>query len=116
MRMTCKIVTDFAELYLAGLVSEETARAIHTHLGGCPNCRKYYQAYQKMLKHNAKTTIRIEPDDISEAEERSYLNLSQKLRRRRFWEIVGTSAAIGAGSVMLTVGLMLTHRGNQNES
>lgn len=109
MSMTCKIATDIAELYYEGLVSPETARAVRRHLGGCKNCRNYYHQYEAIRKNSVRPAIHILPDEeITETEKRLYINLSEKLRRRRFWNLVGTSAAIGAGSVMLTVGLLLT--------
>jgi len=111
MSMNCKVVTDIAELYYEGLLSPETHKAVHRHLGGCRNCRNYYQQYASIRKQNSKPTFRILPEEeISETEKRLYTSLSEKLRKRRFWNIVGTSAAIGAGSVMLTIGLLLTHK------
>ena len=113
MRMTCNIVTDFAELYQAGLVSPETEKAIHSHLRGCQNCRKYYHDYQVMQKQHPKLDLHHLPKDISETEERIRVGVMEKIRRRRFWEVVGTGAAIGAGSVMLTIGVLLTRKGKE---
>jgi len=111
MSMNCKTVTDIAELYFEGLLSPETKKAVHNHLAGCQNCRNYYQQYNKLRKQKPIPVLQILPDtDISETEKRLYANISQKLRRRRLWNIIGTSAAIGAGSVMLTIGLLLTHK------
>ncbi len=117
MNMTCEIVRDFAELYYERLVQPETAKAIRIHLGGCRNCRNYYQECKALRKQKAKPSVKIFSDsDLHETEQRLYLNLSEKLRKRRFWEIVGTSAALGAGSVMLTIGLFLTHKENHTNS
>jgi len=116
MSMNCKVVTDIAELYYEGLLSPETHKAVHQHLRGCQNCRNYYRQYAAIRKQKSKPEFRILPDEeISETEKRMYTSLSEKLRKRRFWNIVGTSAAIGAGSVMLTIGLLLTRK-EKNET
>ncbi|MBR1529940.1 MAG: zf-HC2 domain-containing protein [Oscillospiraceae bacterium] len=110
MNMNCKMVTDIAELYYDNSLSPETKKAIRSHLRGCRNCREYYRQYQAIRKQHSKPVLKLLPEDeIYETEKRLYTSLSEKLRRRRFWNIVGTSAAIGAGSVMLTIGLLLTH-------
>jgi len=115
MNMNCKMVTDIAELYYDNSLSPETKKAIRSHLRGCQNCRKYYHQYQTIRKQHSRPVLEILPEEeISETEKRLYTSLSQKLRRRRFWNIVGTSAAIGAGSVMLTIGLFLTHHQKEN--
>ncbi len=113
MSMNCKIVTDIAELYYEGLLSPETRKAVRRHLGGCQHCREYYRQYERLRKTSKHSALQPMPEDeISETEKRLYVNISEKLRRRRFWNIVGTSAAIGAGSVMLTIGLLLTYHKN----
>lgn len=116
MSMNCKMITDIAELYFDHSLSPETSQALRKHLGGCPNCRNYYRQYEKSRKSHILPVLSILPDDdVSEIEKRLYLNISQKLRRRRFWNIIGTSAAIGAGSVMLTIGLFLSHKKDSPE-
>ena len=111
MNITCNFVTDFVELYYENLVSPETALAIRSHLKTCTNCRNYYHEYQ-IIKNQKSTPIvkKLPDEDIFGTEERLCANLSKRLRRRRFWGIVGTSAVIGAGSVMLTIGLFLTYK------
>ncbi|MDE6003837.1 MAG: zf-HC2 domain-containing protein [Oscillospiraceae bacterium] len=116
MNITCNFVTDFVELYHENLVSPETALAIRSHLKTCTNCRNYYREYQiiKNRKSAPAVNILLNNEDISETEERLCANLSKRLRRRRFLELVGTSAVIGAGSVMLTIGLFLTFKNSDN--
>ena len=115
MNMSCKIAVDLAELYYEGLLSPETEKAIKTHLGGCPECRAYYQNLKAVRKRKiALPETQFSGDDISETEQRLYLNLSKKMRKRRLWEIIGTSAAIGGGSVMLIIGLLLTRQRKNN--
>lgn len=112
MNITCNFVTDFVELYHENLVSPETALAIRSHLKTCTNCRNYYHEYQNIKNYKSSPAVNVLDldDDISVTEERLCANLSKRLRRRRFWGIVGTSAVIGAGSVMLTIGLFLTFK------
>ena len=51
--------------------------------------------------------------DIEDAEARSYEVLSKRLRKRRVFEIVTTSAAIGAGSIMLAAGVIMLVRSHK---
>ena len=121
MNMTCNFAKDLAELYHENLVSPETADAIRSHLKTCTQCRNYYREYQALSRKKPASAVRIFPEDISEhpddfdylsdTEERLCASLSKRLRRRRFWGMVGTSAVVGAGSVMLAVGLLLTYKG-----
>ncbi|MDE6088868.1 MAG: zf-HC2 domain-containing protein [Oscillospiraceae bacterium] len=126
MNMTCNFAKDLAELYHENLVSPETADAIRSHLKTCTQCRKYYREFQALQKHKSADKIQIFPEkipeqlppdcsDLSETEKRLCETLSRRLRRRRFWGMVGTSAVIGAGSVMLTIGLFLTYKGRDQE-
>ncbi len=111
MNMNCKLVTDIAEMYYEKTLSPEARTAIRSHLRGCRNCQAYYRQYAAVRKQHTRQESPVLPEsDLTEMEKRAYLHLSEKLRRRRFWNIVGTSAAIGAGSVMLTIGLLLTHK------
>lgn len=121
MNMTCNFARDLAELYHENLVSPETADAIRSHLKTCTQCRNYYREYQALSDKKPAPAVRIfpgggfsDPDisgDLSATEEQLCASLSRRLRRRRFWGMVGTSAVVGAGSVMLAVGLLLTHKG-----
>lgn len=106
MNMTCKIAMDLAELYHAKVVSAESARTIREHLKGCSACRQYYKEFEAVRQH--RTAMRRLPaENLESTEERLYISLSRKLRRRRFFEIAGTSAAIGAGTIMLAAGIIM---------
>lgn len=106
MNMTCSTVRDLTELYKADLVSEESDKAIRAHLKTCPECRRYYRKYD--LLDDQGRTVRTQPsDDFAGTESRLYEDLSRRLARHRFLEIVGTSAAIGAGTIMVTIGVLL---------
>ncbi len=113
MNMTCEIVKDLVELYQEKIVSKESAEAIRTHLKGCPECRRYYHDYN--VARNTEMAV-CSPaamgGSMSGTQARLYEQLSRKLRRRRFLQIAGTSAAIGAGSIMLAVGILLTCKFN----
>ncbi|MDE6731123.1 MAG: zf-HC2 domain-containing protein [Oscillospiraceae bacterium] len=116
MNMTCNFAKDLAELYHENLVSPETADAIRSHLKTCTDCRKYYREFRAL---QGQKSVDVIPErlknpgfsDLSETEKRLCETLSRRLRRRRFWGMVGTSAVVGAGSVMLAVGLLLTYKG-----
>lgn len=114
MNMTCKIAMDLAELYHEGLVSEESAHVIRVHLKECENCRKYYKESEHASQH--RPFVRMQPaEDLSDTEARMYISLSRKLRRRRLFQIIGTSAAIGAGTIMLATGLIMLSKSAQPE-
>ncbi|MBR4102391.1 MAG: zf-HC2 domain-containing protein [Oscillospiraceae bacterium] len=108
MNMTCESVRNLADLYHEKIVSREGAQAIRTHLNECPECRSYYSAYLELKK----TERALGTAGLSGTQAKMYEELSRKLRRRRYLRIVGTSAAIGAGSIMLAVGILLTCRFN----
>ena len=106
MNMTCNTARDLAELYKADLVSEESAKAIREHLRTCPECRRYYREYDVLDRKDIAVQSQLF-DDLSGTENRLYHDLSRRLARHRFFEIVGTSAAIGAGTIMVTIGVIL---------
>ena len=113
MNMTCKVAMDLSELYHAKLVSPESAQEIRAHLKDCEKCRKYYKEYDAVSRH--KPVVREQPaEDMENTEARLYLSLSKKLRRRRFFGIVGTSAVIGAGSIMLAAGIIMLSKSHRN--
>ncbi|MBQ4464442.1 MAG: zf-HC2 domain-containing protein [Oscillospiraceae bacterium] len=106
MNMTCKVAMDLAELYKSDLVSAETADAIHAHLKTCPDCRRYYREYDMHERHG-DVSIPAFGEDLEGMETRLYRDLSKRLAHRRVLEIVGTSAAIGAGTIMLAIGILM---------
>ncbi len=112
MNMTCEIVRDLVELYQEKIVSRESAESIREHLKGCPECRKYYREYIAAQKAEMAVCSPIAASSMSGTQARLYEELSKKLRRRRYLRIAGTSAAIGAGSIMLAVGILLTCKFN----
>jgi predicted anti-sigma-YlaC factor YlaD len=96
---------DLAELYREGIVSKESADAIRSHLKVCPSCRKYYHDCDTAKRRGLKLQLQ-QPAPVC-AESRHYAELSKKLRHRHYWQVVGTSTAIGAGVVMLLVSILL---------
>ncbi|MEE5992806.1 MAG: zf-HC2 domain-containing protein [Oscillospiraceae bacterium] len=109
MNITCEVVRDMAELYKADLLeNEESIRQIRSHLKTCPSCRAYYKAYDR---HTTEQNRKPQPpctDDMDEMQKRMYATLAKKMNQHRIMEIIGTSAAIGAGSIMLIIGLVMT--------
>ncbi len=108
MNMTCENVKNLADLYHEKIVSRESLQAIRTHLVECAECRSYYKAYADLKKAGMEHGTQ----NLSATQAKMYEELSKKLRRRRCLRIVGTSAAIGAGSIMLAVGILLTCKFN----
>ena len=106
MSMNCKVAMDLAELYKAELVSPETASEIRAHLKTCPSCRRYYREYD-LIGKKVRVFAPGFDEDLEGTENRMYLDLSKRLAHRRVLQIVGTSAAIGAGTIMLAVGILL---------
>ena len=106
MNMNCKIVMDLAELYKSDVVSRETAEAIREHLKTCPDCRRYYREYDL---HDTTPALALPTEEeLSGMETRLYRDLSRRMAHHRLWQIIGTSAAIGAGTIMLAVGILMT--------
>lgn len=106
MSMTCKVAMDLCELYKSDLVSKESAEEIRAHLKTCPSCRRYYREYDIREKAH-ESAFPAFGEDLANMETRLYQDLSKRLHHRRILEIVGTSAAIGAGSIMLAIGILM---------
>jgi hypothetical protein len=97
---------DLTELYKSDVVSEETAKAVREHLKTCPDCRRYYREYD--MHDNTPSLDLPFGEELDSMETRLYQDLSKRLAHRRLWQIIGTSAAIGAGTIMLAVGILMT--------
>lgn len=111
MSMNCRIVQELAELYQENIVSRESAEAIREHLKSCAECRRYYREYDAVER--AEVAVHYPPtQEMSAAQERMYGELSRKLRRRHLLRVIGVSSAIGAGSIMLAVGILLAMKGS----
>ena len=111
MNITCEVARDMAELYKADLlINKESIQQIRSHLKTCPSCREYYKAYDR---HTAEQRSKNQPsfsDDMDEVQKRTYAILAKKMNHHSIMEIIGTSAAIGAGSIMLIIGLVMTSK------
>lgn len=47
MKYTCGMIQDLLPLYLDGVCSEESKKAIETHLSECSDCKKFYTAMRE---------------------------------------------------------------------
>ena len=111
MNITCEVVRDMAELYKADLLENpESIQQIKNHLKTCPSCRAYYKSYDRHTAEQSRKPSVPCSDDVDEVQKRMYANLAKKLNQHRIMEIIGTSAAIGAGSIMLIIGLVMTSK------
>lgn len=108
MNMTCEGVRNLVDIYQEKLISREGSQVILAHLKECPECSRYYKLYAE----RKASLSELDDTSIFMAQTQTYRKLSQKLRRRHVLRIVGTSAAIGAGTIMLAVGILLTCRYN----
>ena len=107
MEMTCDVIRDLAELYKEELVSKESMQTIREHLRTCEACRRYYKEYDS-VRHAPPMTATMRMDsDLLGTERRTWQHLSARLRRRRTLSIIGTGAVIGAGSIMMAIGLVM---------
>lgn len=100
MNLNCDITKDLVSLYKDGIVSRATKIEILKHLCQCPDCRKYYRAYDKFLE---------DFDEISESEHEtashlSYSEVAKKVRKNNTIQTLlfaGTvAAAIGVTAVV----------------
>lgn len=112
MNMSCKVVMDLVELYMEGIVSQESAESIRAHLKTCPECRSCYRNFDSVRRKQLLQEIPAPQAEIAGAANRCYVQLSRRMRKHHYMRIAGASAAIGAGSIMLLVGIMLTCKGN----
>ncbi len=116
MNMTCKVVMDLVELYHEGIVSQESAEEIRAHLKNCEKCRSYYRQFDRVRRQ--KLLAQPEPEYTLDAgvSSRCYAELSRRMRRHHYMRIIGASAAIGAGTIMLLIGILLTCRKQTDSS
>ncbi len=116
MNMTCKVVMDLVELYHEGIVSQESAEEIRAHLRSCEKCRSYYRQFDRVRRQK----LLSEPDPVYAADagasSRCYVELSKRMRKHHYMRIIGASAAIGAGTIMLLIGILLTCKQNPDSS
>ncbi len=70
--LPCAVIRDLLPLYLEGLTSSQTDRAIEAHLANCPDCAQYRAALSAPLPS---------PDSEEAAKEPDYL---KTIRRRGF--------------------------------
>ncbi len=111
MNITCEVARDMAELYKADLlINKESVQQIRSHLKTCPACRAYYKAYDKHTTEQSRKNPLPDSEDMDEMQKRTYATLAKKMNQHRIMEIIGTSAAIGAGSIMLIIGLVMTSK------
>ena len=107
MDMTCEVIRDLAELYKEKLVSKESMQTIREHLRTCEACRRYYKEYDSVRQAAPVPTRVREDSDLMGMERRTWQHLSERMRRRRTLSIIGTGAVIGAGSIMMAIGLVM---------
>lgn len=107
MNMICNVVRELAEPYHEGSLSNAGETLVRSHLGTCSSCRAYYAQYAALEKRGPEA---LPEEYVSDVQKRTYAELSNRMRRRRLWEVVGAGAAIGAGSMMLAIGLLLTYK------
>lgn len=79
MKYTCGVIKDLLPLYLDGVCSEESKKAIETHLSECSDCKEFYTAMRE--------ADRMEIDTRSAERERqkaaSFQTVKKKLLRKQ---------------------------------
>jgi anti-sigma factor RsiW len=65
--VTCKEVADFLMDYLDGTLPEAQRRIFESHLGVCPDCRRYIDSYKRTIAiGHAAFADSAEPSDAPE--------------------------------------------------
>ena len=110
MEITCDMAKDLADIYVSGNASAETARAVEEHLGGCDECRVYYEK----RKERTAPHFRVETSGVaSELIEDNLKKLSKRLRVRRIIGAVCASAAAVVGISAVLYDLISDYRKNE---
>lgn len=67
MKITCDIALDLIGLYLDGVASPDSKKAVEEHLKDCESCRKYYGTLRKqnIVQKNISSAFPSEPGDNS---------------------------------------------------
>ena len=81
MKYPCDLIRDLLPLYLDGVCSAESKRAVEAHLEVCPACRAYYQTMQEAEK------VEIEPHAAGQELKRaaSFRSIKKQLLRRQLF-------------------------------
>lgn len=100
MKITCDVAKDLAEIYLNGSPSEDTCRAVKSHLKECRNCRVFYSDYKDELDEakrgiEKKFSVETSPYIADEILSESLKKISKRLRKRRIiTNTIGTVTAV----------------------
>ena len=86
MNINCDIARDLIPLYRDGCLSEQSRRALRTHLAGCAGCRAYLGEYREHFAA-AKT-------DAAAAPSGDFYKIAKRLRQRRTVTEIGVGAFI----------------------
>jgi len=98
IELTCDIVGDLLPLYYDGVVSEETKRAVDTHLAACSQCSKEYELLKEELP---------EADDKEEKGEENRIRVFLKQVRKR-GILKGIAVTVIAVAFLIGAGYFLT--------
>ncbi len=87
MKYPCKMIQDLLPLYLDGVCSEESKKAIEKHLSECPDCKAFYTA---MLEADG-----MEIETLKADRERQKAASFQAVRKKLFRkQIIAAFAAV----------------------
>ena len=92
MKYPCDIIQDLLPLYLDGVCSEESKRAVEAHLSECAACKEFYTAMQQA----DKTGVDPHSADRELQKAASFQNVRKKLVRKQIL------AAFASVAVLLT--------------
>ena len=83
MNINCDIARDLIPLYRDGCLSEQSRRALRTHLAGCAGCRAYLGEYREHFAA-AKTDAAAAPsgDFYKIAKKTTAASVSRQPRQR----------------------------------
>lgn len=90
MKYPCAMIQDLLPLYLDGVCSEESKKAIEKHLSECPACKAFYTAMREADE------MEIDPPDADHEHQKaaSFQAVKKKLFRKQILAVVAAVAIL----------------------
>lgn len=100
MKYTCDMIQDLLPLYLDGVCSEESKKAIETHLSECSDCKKFYTA----MREADGMEIDTHSPDRERQKAASFQTVKKKLLIK---QIIATFTAIAVLVVIISAAISI---------
>lgn len=101
-RVSCNIIKDLLPLYVEGILSEETAQTVKSHLEICECCQKDYEILKQELVFPSAPKVQAENEKVLK-------DLKHKLKIKRI--VTATIAAFVTAIIVISACAVYIHVG-----